>query len=119
RTGVDSRVVRVKRPDFRRLVSVEADISEIVMRAFILRRVGLIRHPGGGVVLIGPGRGGDTLRLEQFMSRNGYPHRLLDTDTDPDADGFLDCFNLTEDQLPVVITPGHRVLRNPSTGALA
>ena len=79
RTGVDSRVVRVERPDFRRLVSGEPDIAEIIMRAFILRRVGLIRHTHGGVVLIGPGHGGDTLRLQRFLMRNGYPHRLLDT----------------------------------------
>ena len=119
RTGVDSRVVRVKRADFRRLVALEPDIGEIIMRAFILRRVGLIRHPLGGVVLIGPGRGGDTLRLEQFMTRNGYPHQLLDTDVDPDAGGFLECFNLTPEQLPVVIAPGNRLLRNPSNAALA
>ncbi|MGZ9034972.1 MAG: NAD(P)/FAD-dependent oxidoreductase, partial [Rhodospirillales bacterium] len=117
--GVDSRVVRVKRPDFRRLVTGEPDIGEIIMRAFILRRVGLIRHTRGGVVLIGPGHRGDTLRLQRFLTRNGYPHRLLDTEVDPDAGGFLDCFELTSDQLPVVISPDHRVLRNPSTAALA
>jgi thioredoxin reductase (NADPH) len=89
------------------------------MRAFILRRVGLIRHGQGGVVLIGPSHAGETLRLERFLLRNGYPHRLLDTEIDPDADGFLDCFDLKPEQLPVVITPDHRVLRNPSTSALA
>ncbi|MDB5367019.1 MAG: Thioredoxin reductase [Rhodospirillales bacterium] len=119
RTGTDSRVVRVKRADFRRLVTGEPDIGEIIMRAFILRRVGLIRHGQGGVVLIGPGHGGEMLRLKRFLTRNGYPHRLLDTEVDPDADGFLDCFRLTADQLPVVITPDHRVLRNPATSALA
>ena len=88
RAGADSRVVRVKRADFRRLVSAESDIGEILMRAFILRRVGLIRHTQGGVVLIGPGHGADTLRLQRFLTRNGYPHRLYDTDADPDAAGF-------------------------------
>ena len=53
------------------------------MRAFILRRVGLIRHAQGGVVLIGPGHGGDTLRLQRFLTRNGYPHRLFDTEARP------------------------------------
>lgn len=119
RTGVDSRVARVKRADFRRLVTAEPDIGEIIMRAFILRRVGLIRHAQGGVVLIGPGHGGETLRLQRFLTRNGYPHRLLDTDADPDARGFLECFELTPDQLPVVISPDERVLRNPSNAALA
>ena len=55
RTGSDSRVVRVKPAAFRRLVAGEPDIGEIIMRAFILRRVGLIRHGLGGVVVIGPG----------------------------------------------------------------
>lgn len=119
RTGVDSRVIRVGRADFRRLVTGEPDIGEIVMRAFILRRVGLIRHAQGGVVLIGPGHGGDTLRLQRFLTRNAYPHRLLDTDADPDAGGFLECFELTPDQLPVVISADERVLRNPTTPALA
>lgn len=119
RTGADSRVVRIKRADFRRLVSGEPDIGEIIMRAFILRRVGLIRHLHGSVVLIGPAHGSETLRLQRFLNRNGYPHRVLDTDTDPQAGGFLDCFKLTADQLPVVIGPGGTVFRNPSTAALA
>ena len=119
RAGTDSQVVRVKRADFRRLVTAEPDIGEIIMRAFILRRVGLIRHGQGGVVLIGPGHGGDTLRLQRFLTRNGYPHRLLDTEADPDAGGFLACFELSPDQLPVVISSDERVLRNPSNSALA
>jgi thioredoxin reductase (NADPH) len=119
RTGSDSRVVRIRRADFRRLVGAEPDIGEIVMRAFILRRVGLIRRGQGGVVLIGPGHGADTLRLQRFLTRNGYPHRLLDTERDPDASGFLACFELTPEQLPVVIAPDERVFRNPTAAALA
>lgn len=119
RSGGETRVVRVRRADFRRLISGEPDIGEIIMRAFILRRVGLIRHAQGGVVLIGAGHGGETLQLQRFLTRNGYPHRLLDTDRDPDADGFLDCFALDRAQLPVVILPGGVVLRSPSTAQLA
>jgi thioredoxin reductase (NADPH) len=119
RAGADSRVIRIRRADFRRLVTGEPDIGEIVMRAFVLRRVGLIRHSAGGTVLIGQAHAADTLRLERFLTRNGYPHKLLDTETDPDAGGFLDCFSLTPDQLPVVIALGERVLRNPSNSALA
>src|SRR5450432_338232 len=119
RAGEASRVLRVKRADFRRLVSTEADIGEIVMRAFILRRVGLIRHVHGGVVVVGPAHSADTLRLQQFLSRNAYPHRLLDTEHDAEAGGFLDCFSLTAADLPVVVAPGHRVLRNPSLAQMA
>ena len=119
RTAEPSRVVRIHRAAFRRMVVNEPDIGEIVMRAFILRRVGLIRHGQGGVVLVGPGHGGDTQRLAQFLTRNGYPHRLLDTEHDPDAGGFLECFALRAEELPVVIAPDHSVLRNPSFAALA
>ncbi len=119
RTAVDSRVVRIKPPGFRHLVSAEPDIGEVIMRAMILRRVGFIRHSQAGAVLVGPGHGGDTLRLARFMIRNSYPHRLLDTEHDADASGFLNCFEVTADQLPVIILPGHVVLRNPTTAALA
>ena len=118
RTGAASRVVRVRRADFRRMVTAEPDIGEIILRAF-MRRVGLIRHAQGGVVLIGPSHGADTQRLQRFLTRNGYPLRLLDTDLDPDAGGFLECFGLDPAQLPVVIAPDHRVLRNPTNAALA
>ncbi|MFP2926819.1 FAD-dependent oxidoreductase [Pyxidicoccus sp. 3LG] len=119
RTRGECRVIRVKQPDFRRMVSSEPDIGEIIMRAFILRRVGLIRHGQAGVVLLGPGHCSDMLRMQRFLTRNGYPFRLLDTDEDPDADGYLSCFKLTPDQLPVVIGPGRHVLHNPTTPELA
>ena len=119
RAGVDSRVVRVRHADFRHMVATEADIGEIMMRAFILRRIGFIREGQGGVVLIGPGHGGDTLRLQRFMTRNSYPHRLLDTTLDPDAHGFLHGFDLAHGLLPVVVGAGDAVLQNPSNAALA
>jgi len=119
RAGEASRLLRIPRADFRRLVSIEADIGEIVMRAFILRRVNLIRHVHGGVVVIGPAHTADTLRLIQFLSRNAYPHRLVDTEHDAGGDGFLDCLSLGAADLPVVIAPGHRVLRKPSLAQLA
>ena len=119
RANPDTRVIRVARADFQRLISGEPDIGEILMRAFILRRVGLITHAQGGVTLIGPGHGADTVRLQRFLTRNGYPYRLLDTETDPDADGFLGGFSIEPGQLPVVIAPDERVWRNPATAALA
>jgi len=119
RAGLATRVVRVHRADFRRLLSSEPDIAEILMRAFILRRVGYILHGTAGVELAGPGHSGDTLRIQQFMRRNGYPYRLLDTESDADAAGFLSCFGLSEDQLPVVVLPGKVILRNPGNGELA
>jgi len=119
RAGSDTRVVRVKRANFRRLVIGESDIGEIIMRAFILRRVGFIRHMQGGVMLIGPGHNGDMLRLQGFMTRNGYPHRVIDTEREADAAGVLQRFDVKADELPVVILPGEVALRNPSTVILA
>ncbi len=119
RTSVNSRVVRVKRADFRKMLSAEPDIGEIVMRAYILRRVGLIRYSRGAVTVIGSSRGADTLRLERFLRRNNYPHRLLSIDTDRDAEGLLARHHLSLADLPVVIATGKDVLRNPSTIALA
>ncbi|MBC7801153.1 MAG: FAD-dependent oxidoreductase [Gemmatimonadaceae bacterium] len=118
RAGPGTAVARIPRAAFRRLIAAEPDIGEIIMRAFILRRVGLIKHGQAAVVLIGPGHAGDTLRLQRFMSRNGYPHRLLDTDADADAGGFLGCFEITPDQLPVVIVD-RQALRRPTNAALA
>ncbi|HZV93736.1 MAG TPA: NAD(P)/FAD-dependent oxidoreductase, partial [Caldimonas sp.] len=105
--------------DFRRLVTGEPDIGEMIMRAFILRRVGLLRHAQGGVVLIGPGHSADTLRLEQFLTRNAYPHRLIDTEHDEGASGFLACYSIAPAELPVVVVPGQRAWRNPPLATLA
>jgi len=113
-----TRVVRVKRPDFRRMIAAEPDIGEVIMRAYILRRVGLMLHGQGGVTLVGPGHVAATARIETFLTRNGYPHRRIDTEVDLDAGGFLECFDLTEADLPVVVAEG-RALRSPSNAALA
>ena len=88
------------------------------MRAFILRRVGLIRHAQGGIALIGSVHGADTMRLQRFLSRNGYPHRLLDTDGSCDPEGLLERFNVAPGDLPVIIAPREEVLRNPSNERL-
>jgi thioredoxin reductase (NADPH) len=119
RTGEESRIIRVPRDRFPRLIEAEPDIGEIIMRAFILRRVGLMRYSQGGVVLIGSSHSADTLRIQRFLSRNGYPHRMLDTDQDPDAGGMITHLKLTPGQLPVVVLPDKANLHNPSTPQLA
>ncbi|MGK6354792.1 FAD-dependent oxidoreductase [Sphingomonas sp. DT-207] len=113
-----TRVIRVGRADFRRMIVAEPDIGEIVMRAFILRRVGMLLHGEAGVALIGPAHAADTARIESFLSRNALPHRRIDTETDPDAGGFLACLALEEADLPVVVAEG-QVLRKPSNAQLA
>ena len=119
RTVANSRIIRVPRAAFRRLMEAEPEIGEIITRALILRRVGLMRHSQAGVVLIGPSHSGDTLRIQRFLSRNGYPHRMFDTDADADAEGLLACPQLAGVALPIVLLPDHSFLSNPPTPTLA
>lgn len=111
-------VVRVRRADFRSMIVAEPDIGEIVMRAFILRRVALMQHQQGAVTLVGPARSADMVRINAFLTRNGYPHRTIDSASDPDAAAFLQGFGLSSDDLPVVISED-QILRNPSAHDLA
>ncbi|MDG5488596.1 FAD-dependent oxidoreductase [Sphingomonas sp. BGYR3] len=116
--AADTRVIRVARPDFRRMIAAEPDIGEIIMRAFILRRVGLMRHRQGGVTLVGPAHAAATARIETFLTRNGYPHQTVDTEREADLPACLDAFGVDADALPVVLVDGG-VLRNPSNADLA
>jgi thioredoxin reductase (NADPH) len=115
----DGRVLRVKRADLRAMIVAEPDIGEIVLRACILRREGLIHHAHGAATLVGSMHDGETLRLHSFMGRNSFPHRVLDTDGDSEAAAFLECFDIVQEQLPAVILNDNEVLRRPTLGQLA
>jgi thioredoxin reductase (NADPH) len=120
RTLRPSQLIRVPRASFRRMISAEPDIGEIILRACILRRAGMIRHAEGGTVLVGCVRSADTLRIQSFLIRNGYPHRLLDTDKAPDAISALECFHPGRlDAFPIVIIDGKNILQRPSNPELA
>ena len=122
RMGEDGRVVRMNRPQFRRLLTAEPDIAETIMRAFILRRVGLMQHAQGAVTLVASryhGVGGG-LRVQRFLSRNGYPLRVLDLENDgAAARAVLDANGYGADDLPVVVCGPGRAMRNPSNAQLA
>ncbi len=118
RAATDTDVLRISRERFKEYVSGEQDISDIIMGAVILRRLGLIQHMQGGVVVLGAGRSADTLRLERFLSRNGYPYRLIDCERDPAGDGLVRSFTLSAADMPVVIS-GATVYRNPAVPELA
>jgi thioredoxin reductase (NADPH) len=106
-------------PDFLALVARDAELNEIFMRAFILRRILLLSTGRGNVILMGSRHSANTLRLREFLTRNGHPHMYLDLDTDKSSQKLLDQFAVTPDQIPVVICNGQTVLRNPSTQELA
>jgi thioredoxin reductase (NADPH) len=97
----------------------EAELGERIMRALILRRVGLLEAGQTGPILIGPFGSADMLRLENFLRRNGHPHRRLDSATDSCAQTLLKQFIIQPEHLPIVLCPGGQILRNPSEGELA
>ena len=105
--------------NLRALVARDAELSEILMRAFILRRVTLINRGQGNVVLMGSRHSAQTLRLREFLTRNGHPHTYVDLDTDTSAQELLDRFHVTIEEIPVVICNNHTVLRSPSIQELA
>ena len=103
----------------RSLVAKDAELSEIFMRAFILRRLALISHGYGNLILLGSRHSANTLRLREFLTRNGHPHMYIDLDTDKSSQELLDRFEVKLDEIPVVICQAHAVLRNPSIQELA
>jgi thioredoxin reductase (NADPH) len=97
----------------------EAELGERLMRALILRRVGLLESGQAGPVIIGPAGNGDVLRLDNFLSRNGYPHRVLDSLTDTCAATLVERFQVAPEHLPIVLCLGGQILRNPGEAELA
>ncbi|MEO7365835.1 MAG: FAD-dependent oxidoreductase [Sphingomicrobium sp.] len=107
-------------PDrLRALLVGEAELGERIMRALILRRVGLLEAGVGGPVIVGREGDGEVLRLENFLSRSGHPHQRLDPEADADAKTLIDRFNVAPEELPIVLCPDGRLLRNPTEGSLA
>jgi len=101
------------------IVAKDAELSEILMRAFILRRLALISRGMGNVILMGSRHCSGTLRLREFLTRNAHPYTYIDLDTDKTSQELLDRFDIKLEEVPVVICNGRTVLRNPSTQVLA
>ena len=121
RMAADGRVARMNRVQFRRLLAAEPDIAETIMRAFILRRVGLIQHGQGAVTLVVSRHQnvGASLRIQRFLSRNGYPLRLLDVDGDAeDATATLTEHGMTAEDVPIVVCGRDRALKRPTNRQL-
>jgi thioredoxin reductase (NADPH) len=107
-------------PDrLRALLIAEAELGERIMRALILRRVGLLETGAGGPVIVGRPENSDVLRLEGFLRRNGHPRRMLNPETDPDAKALIERFHVDPGQLPIVLCPNGELLRNPGEIELA
>jgi len=103
----------------RALLVGEAEIGERIMRALILRRVGLIETGIGGPIIIGRADHPVVLRLEGFLSRNGHPFQHLDPEVDPEAKTLIERFHLDSSELPIVLCPNGKLVRSPSEDELA
>jgi thioredoxin reductase (NADPH) len=114
RAAQSGEVIELDRQQMLALVQNDAVFGEIVMRAFILRRVELVAAGMGDAVLVGSTHSADTLRIKEFLMRNGHPYSYIDLERDPDVQSLLDAFHIAASEIPVVICRGRLVLRNPS-----
>ncbi len=112
-------VIEVERERLLGLIQSDAELSEILMRAFILRRVQLIAHGLGDVVLVGSNHSAGTLRIKEFLMRNGHPYSYIDLERDSDVEHLLGHFHVSAADVPVVICRGELVLRNPTNEQMA
>jgi thioredoxin reductase (NADPH) len=112
-------VIEVDRKDLLSLIQTDEQLSEILMRAFILRRVELIARGFGDVVLAGSAFCQGTLRVKEFLTRNGYPYAFVDLDRDAGVQELLDHFAVGPKDVPVLICRGTTVLRNPTNQQIA
>ncbi len=119
RVAQSGEVIELDRQQMLALVQNDAEIGEIVMRAFILRRVELMAAGMGDAVLLGSNHSADTLRIKEFLMRNGHPYSYMDLEKDPDVQSLLDTFHITASEIPVVIFRGRLVLRNPTNQQVA
>jgi thioredoxin reductase (NADPH) len=115
----DGSVIQVDRDGLRALVQRDAELSEILMRAFILRRVAFMSQEINELVLLGSRHSGSTARIREFLSRNGQPFTYHDVETDPSVQQLLDRFHIGVQEVPVVICQGGHVFRNPSIEGLS
>jgi thioredoxin reductase (NADPH) len=119
RVAEPGELIEVKRDDLLALVQTDAELSEIFVRAFLLRRAALFAGGIGDVLLIGSNHSADTLRIKEFLTRNAHPYNFIDPDNDPDVQDLLDRFKFSITEIPVAICRGTTVLRNPSNREIA
>jgi thioredoxin reductase (NADPH) len=119
RSTKQGELIELDRQHMLTLLQTDADLGEIMMRAFILRRVELVTAGVGDVVLIGSMHSAGTLRIKEFLMRNGHPYSYIDLERDPGVQNLLDGFHVSASEIPVVICRGEIVLRNPTNQQVA
>jgi len=118
RVTEDGEVIQLDRSALLALIQTDAELSAILMRAFILRRAELITGGYGAAIVVGSTYSAGTLRVKEFLTRNGHPYRYIDLDRDRTAQELLDQFHVSVDDIPVMIC-GATVLRNPTNQQIA
>ena len=113
------KVIELDHQQMLSLVQTDAELSGILMTAFILRRVELIAAGVGDIVLVGSTYSASTLRIREFLMRNGHPYSYIDLERDPDVQNLLDSFRVSASEVPVLICRGQIVLRDPSNQEIA
>lgn len=112
-------VIQLDRKHLLSLVQTDSELSDIFMRAFILRRVELISHEFGDAVLVGSNNCSETIRIKEFLTRNGHPYSFIDLDRDTSVQDLLDRFKISIADVPVVICRCKLVLKNPTNAQIA
>ncbi|CAM6054205.1 unnamed protein product [Sphagnum tenellum] len=120
RTFTPTRILRVRNKDFKRMLVAEPELGELILRAYVLRRSGIIRHETGGVTLIGTAQDPETIRIRQFLIRNAYPHRLIPPDAKAESGrSLLASLSLRLQDLPAVVISKQNIIKKPSLNQLA
>ena len=119
RAVVSSEVIEIDRDRLLSIVQTDPDLSDVLMRAYLLRRVELVARGIGDAVLVGSNHCAGTLRIRDFLTRNNHPYAVIDLDRDTHAEEMLDRFKVSLADIPVLICRGQVVLRNPSNQQIA
>jgi thioredoxin reductase (NADPH) len=119
RASESGQVVQLTRDQMHALIQTDAELSEVLMKALIYRRIELVAQGIGDALLIGSAHSAATLRIRAFLTRNGHPFKYLDLDCDADVRDLLDRFHVGPAEIPVLICRGDAVLKNPSNQTIA
>ncbi|MES1255394.1 MAG: FAD-dependent oxidoreductase [Acidobacteriota bacterium] len=112
-------VIEIDRDPLLALVQTDSELSELLLRAFVLRRAEIVARGLSDVVLVGSSHSPGTLRVKEFLTRNGHPYAYLDVDHDPSVQDLLDHFQIGMRDVPVLICRGTHALRNPDNQQIA
>ena len=119
RVSEPGEVVQLTRDEMHALIQADAEMSEVLMKALIYRRMALVAQGIGDALLIGSAHSAATLRIRTFLTRNGHPFQYLDLDRDADVQDLLDRFHVDPAEIPILICRGEAVLKSPSNQTIA